>query len=44
MPCGYCRQFMSEYVDKDFKIVVVNADDSYEEYSIEDLLPHSFDF
>ena len=44
MPCGYCRQFMSEYVDKDFKIVVVNEDDTYEEYTIEDLLPHSFDF
>ena len=44
MPCGYCRQFMSEYVDKDFKIVVVNEDDSVEEYTIEDLLPHSFDF
>ena len=20
MPCGYCRQFMSEFVDKDFKV------------------------
>ena len=44
MPCGYCRQFMREYVDKDFKIVVVNEDGSYEEYTIDDLLPHSYDF
>lgn len=44
MPCGYCRQFMSEYVDKDFKIVVVNNDDSVEEYTIDELLPHSFEF
>ena len=44
MPCGYCRQFMSEYVDKDFKIVVVNKNDEVEEYTIEELLPHSFDF
>ena len=43
MPCGYCRQFMSEFVEKDFKICVVNHD-NIEEYSIEELLPHSFQF
>ncbi len=42
MPCGYCRQFMSEFVDKDFKIFVVE-DNNIEEYSLEELLPHSFD-
>ena len=23
-PCGYCRQFMSEYVDNEFKILISN--------------------
>ena len=26
MPCGYCRQFMSEFVDDSFKICTVNND------------------
>ena len=42
MPCGYCRQFMSEFVDKDFKIVVIDNDEVLT-YSINDLLPYSFD-
>lgn len=35
MPCGYCRQFMSEFVDEKFKIYIVyetnenNNDDNY---------------
>ena len=41
MPCGYCRQFMSEFVDKDFKIRIIN-NDSIEELTIEDILPYSF--
>ena len=43
MPCGYCRQFMSEFVDDDFKICVVNNGE-VEEYTINDLLPNRFDF
>lgn len=42
MPCGYCRQFMSEFVDKDFKIYVVDKDENAKEFTINDLLPHSF--
>ena len=42
MPCGYCRQFMSEFVDKDFKIYLVDSNNNINEYTIEDLLPHSF--
>ncbi len=37
MPCGYCRQFMSEFVDKDFKIITSKV-----VYTIEDLLPGGF--
>ena len=40
-PCGYCRQFMSEFVDDDFKIYVVNKDESITEHILSDLLPHS---
>lgn len=42
LPCGYCRQFINEFVDKDFKIYAVGEDESINEYSINDLLPHSF--
>lgn len=41
-PCGYCRQFMNEFVDKNFKIFLINSSDDAEIYHIDDLLPHSF--
>ena len=41
-PCGYCRQFMNEFVDDNFSIYLVGADDKISKYSIHDLLPHSF--
>lgn len=41
LPCGYCRQFMNEFVDKDFKIYTV-YDKKVEEYTLEELLPYSF--
>jgi cytidine deaminase len=40
MPCGYCRQFMSEFVDRDFKIYAICEDESIKEYKISELLPH----
>ena len=42
-PCGYCRQFMSEFVDKDFKIYITNGKE-VKTYTIEELLPNSFKF
>ena len=42
MPCGYCRQFMSEFVNKDFKICVVDKENNVDEFTIDELLPHSF--
>ena len=42
IPCGYCRQFMNEFVDKDFKIYTLTENDKISEYRLEDLLPHSF--
>lgn len=44
MPCGYCRQFMSEFVDKDFKIFVVGENNDIEQYTMDELLPHGFKF
>ena len=42
LPCGYCRQFMNEFVDDNFKIYAISEDESIKEYSMQDLLPHSF--
>lgn len=42
MPCGYCRQFMSEFVNDNFKICVVDKDNNVEEFTINELLPHNF--
>ena len=44
MPCGYCRQFMSEFVDNNFKICVVDKNNNVEELTISELLPYSFKF
>ena len=41
LPCGYCRQFMSEFVNKNFKIYAA-FEDEVKEYTMEDLLPYSF--
>ena len=43
MPCGYCRQFISEFVDKDFKFIFEDNGEIIT-YTIDDLLPNRFDF
>lgn len=40
-PCGVCRQVMSEFADDDFKIYIGEKDTK--EYTLKELLPHSFD-
>lgn len=40
-PCGVCRQVIREF-GKDAKIIIANSEDDYEEYSLDQLLPHSF--
>ena len=40
-PCGVCRQVISEFCPKDFKIVLGNKD-KYEVYTLETLLPFAF--
>lgn len=45
LPCGYCRQFIKNYVDDDFKILAIeDGNDELFEYTINDLLPEGFDF
>jgi len=42
-PCGYCRQFMSEFVKPNFKIYIVNNQtNEVIEYSLGELLPNNF--
>lgn len=41
LPCGYCREFISEFVDDSFKICIIN-NGIVDEFTINDLLPHSF--
>ena len=42
-PCGICRQVMAEFCQKDFKILVVKDNENFTEYTLEQLLPNSFD-
>ncbi len=41
-PCGYCRQFISEFVPEDFKIYTLDETNNIKEYKISDLLPENF--
>ncbi len=41
MPCGVCRQVISEFADGDF-VIVTALGDSYEAHTLSELLPHSF--
>ena len=43
-PCGYCRQFMSEFVKPDFKVYTLAQDGGIVEYKMNELLPHGFIF
>ena len=40
-PCGVCRQVMAEFCDKDFRVVLGNAE-KIAVYKLQDLLPLSF--
>ena len=42
IPCGYCRQFMSEFVSEDFKIYVLDDKENIKEYKMSELLPENF--
>lgn len=43
LPCGYCRQFIKEYTNKDFEIYTCDDEmGKIYKYTIEELLPESF--
>lgn len=42
VPCGYCRQFMSEFIDDNFVIYTMGPNNKITTYTINDLLPNSF--
>lgn len=41
-PCGVCRQVMSEFCTKDFKIILAKSKDNYKIFTLSQLLPESF--
>lgn len=41
-PCGVCRQVLSEFCDKDFKILLANGQGQVKEFTLAQLLPESF--
>ena len=43
MPCGVCRQALSEFCDADFKVFVGKNEDDMKEFTLGELLPCSFD-
>ena len=42
MPCGACRQALSEFCDADFKVYVGISEDNVKEFTLGELLPCSF--
>ena len=42
MPCGVCRQVLSEFCGEDFKILVEGKDGEIKSFLQKELLPHSF--
>ena len=41
-PCGICRQVLSEFCSKDFKIILANGKGEQKLFTLADLLPESF--
>ena len=41
-PCGVCRQVLSEFCTRDFKIVLVNGKGEQKTFTLGELLPESF--
>lgn len=43
MPCGVCRQALEEFCDADFKIYIGKSEDDIKKFTLDELLPCSFD-
>ena len=44
LPCGACRQVLSEFSEPDMPIFCAGKDGAYERYTLGELLAHSFKF
>lgn len=42
LPCGLCRQSLSEFCSPELEIIVANTSGQYETYTLRDLHPHPF--
>lgn len=42
MPCGACRQALAEFCDANFKVYVGISEYNTKEFTLEELLPYSF--
>lgn len=42
MPCGICRQVMAEFCPPDFPVYLVKNTEEVKGYTLDELLPHSF--
>lgn len=42
LPCGICRQVMSEFAAADFVLLAANPRGEFKSYSLDQLLPHAF--
>ena len=41
-PCGFCRQVLAEFCDSDMPVIYENLKGETYEYTLGELLPHSF--
>jgi cytidine deaminase len=42
VPCGICRQVISEFCTNDMPLYLSNQDGQFETFSFEEILPHAF--
>ncbi len=43
VPCGACRQVLVEFCKKDMPVIVWNCEGKSKRYTVEELIPYSFD-
>ena len=41
-PCGICRQFLSEFAEEGFRVILRNDKGMLEIFTLEELMPHGF--
>lgn len=41
-PCGMCRQFINEFCDENFTVILAKSKEDYKIFKMSELLPYSF--